>query len=197
MKPLSLNTPHLIVMVGIPGAGKTFFAEHFSETFKAPYVNFERLRSELFNEPTYNAKEKAIISRVSNYLLDELFKTGQTIVLEVPSSTKAERQAITRRAKDNGYEPLIVWVQTESSSAKARSTKAVKGKHMMSSEVFDSAIKTFSAPGASESPIVISGKHTYASQLKIVLSRLIPPKPVVQTSPPLPTGAERRRLTIR
>lgn len=173
MKPLNLSTPHLIIMTGIPGSGKSFFAEHFSSTFKAPYVNFEKIRQQIFENPVYSNDEQAVVSRIVDYMLDELFKTNQTIVFEGPADTRTSRLQIAKKARDNGYNPMLVWVQTESIAAKARATKVVKGSPAISKERFDTIISKFNAPSPNEKPLVISGKHTYASQLKIVLGRLI------------------------
>ncbi|MBI3889304.1 hypothetical protein HY312_01855 [Candidatus Saccharibacteria bacterium] len=41
MKSLNLTKPHLIVVVGIPGAGKTYFGQQFSTTFNAPYLKYD------------------------------------------------------------------------------------------------------------------------------------------------------------
>ncbi len=183
MKPLSLSKPHLIVMVGIPGAGKSFFAEHFASTFNAPYVSYDRIRSELFNDPTHSDDENAIIGRVSDYLLDELLKTGQTVIFEGSALARTERQDIAARARSGGYEPLFVWVQTESATARQRVLKSSKGKATLSDKQFESLLGRFTAPNAAEKAIVISGKHTYASQLKIVLQRLIGPQQAPHTPP--------------
>ena len=40
MKPPIPAIPHVILMIGIPGAGKSTFAERFSETFQAPIVSY-------------------------------------------------------------------------------------------------------------------------------------------------------------
>lgn len=193
MKSLSLTKPHVIVMVGIPGSGKSYFAERFAETFNAPLISFERLRNELFNKPTYSDDEKAIIGRVCDYMLGELYKTHRTFIYEGPADSRTERQAIARLARTTGYEALFVWVQTESSTARSRVKKAVKGKTTISPAQFDSALKRFSAPHATEKAIVISGKHTYASQLRIVLKRLVEPRveDVSAMEPPVRTTANR------
>ncbi|MEP7205079.1 MAG: AAA family ATPase [Candidatus Saccharibacteria bacterium] len=176
MKSLSLTKPHVIVMVGIPGSGKSYFADRFAETFNAPLISYGRIRDELFNVPTYNDDENTIIGRVSDYMLGELYKTHRTFIYEGPADSRTERQAIARLARTVGYEALFVWVQTESATAQSRVKKAVHGKVTISPAQFDSALKHFSAPHASEKAIVISGKHTYASQLRIVLKRLVEPR---------------------
>lgn len=162
MKPLTPTTPHVIIMVGIPGAGKTHFAEHFAKTFGAPYVNHHAV-GELAGS------DDATHARISSHFLDELLKTHRTIVFEGPTHTKAIRQALMKKIIKAGYKPLLVWVQTESVEAKRRSTKK-GGTHTSSS--YDQAIGLFQPPQASEQPVVISGKHTYASQVKMVLKHL-------------------------
>jgi predicted kinase len=197
MKPLSLSKPHLIIMVGIPGSGKSFFAEHFADTFKAPFVNFHHFRKELFNFPTFDKDEEEIIGRVANYMLDEVLKTGRTVVYEGQTDLRANRSLIAKIARDADYEPLFVWVQTEPITAKKRSTKPNMDKPALSDEQFNIKLKRFSIPHQNEKAIVISGKHPYASQLKIVLKHLIEPR--TQISEPVhvihPSG--NRNILIR
>ena len=176
-------------MVGIPGSGKSFFAEHFSKTFNAPMVSEEFLNS------IVSSKEQTIVS-VSEYILNELFKTNQTLVYDGDATTRTGRQSFAKLAKSRGYEPLFIWVQTESVSAKQRATKSGK-INTLTSEEFNDAIKKFTPPNASEKAIVISGKHTYASQLKIVLTRIASER---QNSPAvrdIPTTPTRRSFLIR
>jgi predicted kinase len=182
MKSLSLSKPRLIVMVGIPGSGKSFFAEHFADTFKAPIISFHRLRHELFNFPTFSKDEDEIIGRVANYMLDELLRTGRTIVYEGQSSLRTDRAFIAKKSHETGYEPLFVWVQTEPETARKRAIKPSNDKPALSVEQFESKIKQFGVPHRTEKYIVISGKHTHASQLKIVLKHLAEPRAQVQVS---------------
>lgn len=197
MRTLSLNKPHLIVMVGIPGSGKSFFIEHFAETFNAPLVSFDHLRNELFHTPTFNNNEYEIIQRIADRQLDELLKTGRTILIDGSAQQRQSRTNLTKKARDAGYETLFIWVQTESVAARHRATKPVKGKTALSQEQFDAAVKRFSAPHLTEHAVVISGKHTYASQLKIVLKRLIEPRTEIADAQVAPRSAPNRNILIR
>jgi ATP-dependent protease HslVU (ClpYQ) ATPase subunit len=165
MKPLTPTTPRAIIMVGIPGSGKTAFAERFSKTFQAPVIN-ERATQYLLGLDEESAK------KVSQLLLDELLKTRRTLIYEAPILTKVSRLNLSKYVQAAGYEPLFIWVQTESLEAKRRATRKQKDDSQLTSEEFDAAIRRFSPPSATEKVVVISGKHTYASQLKIVLKRL-------------------------
>jgi len=197
MKPLRLSKPHMIVMVGIPGSGKSFFAEHFAQTFSAPYINYDHIRSQLVAQPTYSNAETATVGRIGHHMLLELFKTDQTIVYEGPSDARTDRQEIAKLAKKAGYEPLFVWAQTESLAAKSRALKTTKGKSILSVEQFEARVRHFTAPNASENAVVISGKHTYASQLKIVLKRLLPANNDTMPVNTVPRRTEGRHIAIR
>lgn len=177
MKQLTPASPHVIVMVGIPGAGKSAFAGHFAETFKTPYVNQSHLMREFSISP-----ETA--EHVSYHMLDEIMKTRRTLIYEGSTATKPERLSLIKYIVSQGYRPLMVWVQTDTLEAKRRATKEFpKGSGLTPSE-FDQAVSAFESPIAKDNAIVISGKHTYASQLKIVLKQLASDRPEVK----IPTG---------
>jgi ATP-dependent protease HslVU (ClpYQ) ATPase subunit len=178
MKPLTPATPRAIIMVGIPGAGKSAFAERFARTFQAPFINQRAIQYELELTP-------AAADKIGMLMLDEILKTNRTLIYEGPTASKVNRTAVIRRVTAAGYEPLIVWVQTESIEAKRRAIKRQPNGSEISGEEFDTAIKRFTPPSVQEKFIVISGKHTYASQLKIVLKRLAGEhRPSTEPEPP-------------
>jgi predicted kinase len=171
-------------MVGIPGAGKSFFAEQFAESFNAPLVSFEHIRNDLFNEPIFSSDEQEIIARMASHIITELFKTNQSIVFDGSSSQRTDRALLTKIANSAGYEAIFVWVQTERVTARQRSIKGKNGIHLTVDQ-FETIVTQFSIPHTSERTIVISGKHTYASQLKNVLSHLVTPRVEAVSSQPV------------
>jgi predicted kinase len=188
MKPLSLARPHLIIMVGISGAGKSQFAAQFADTFKAPLISRDAVLEQIFiDDKSGVAESDTTANRITTYLLNQLLKTGQTIVFDGASDSRVERLELAKAAKSAGYESLFVWVQTDPTEAKRRAAKQ-KTRSLTSGD-YEAALSRFRVPTASEKVVVISGKHTFASQLKIVLKRLagehteaaaktiIPPRP--------------------
>jgi predicted kinase len=190
MKSLSLSKPHLLIMVGIPGSGKSFFAEKFSEMFHAPYVSYDRI----MDVGEGNAEQAA---RYMTYLLHELIKTGQTLVVDGLADTRAQRAELKHLAHVAGYKPLFIWVQTDVATAKARALKTStdKGRGMTPHE-YDQVAGYFMPLSAMEKPVVISGKHTYATQARIVLKNLAAPR---GQAPPSDRGDPpgRRNIIIR
>jgi len=187
MKPINPKKPHLIIMVGIPGAGKSFFAEHFAVTFKAPIISFDKIRQQLFDSPSFSKSEDEVIIKIVNYMFDEISKTDQTVIYDGQADQKNDRTAIAKKAYDSGYDPLFIWVQTEPTAAKLRATSS-KNTLRLTINQFNSKLKEFNIPQSTENPIVISGKHTYNSQLKIVLKSLVAPtaapKPITTNNSP-------------
>lgn len=193
MKSLSLNQPHIIIMVGVPGAGKTFFAEKFAETFNAPYLSLEKIIP--FTTTDHDA------SVLMQQQLTELLKTRRTFIIEGDTDTRTERDKLTRKAKAAGYESLVVWVQTDPATAKSRSIRETKDKvnRTLTPDEYDRIVKRFTAPNAIERPTVVSGKHTYATQAKIVLKKLTAAtRPEISTHdrPPVRTEERTRRNNI-
>lgn len=192
MKPLTPNTPHVIIMVGIPGSGKTTFAKRFTKTFDAPYINVHEI-SELAGI------DGPASSKVAMMMFNELLKTNRTLIFEGAASTRSQRMALASIITKSGYKALMVWVQTDPTESKQRATKKQKGVLVMSSEEFDVAYNQFQNPLISEKPVVISGKHTYATQLKAVLKRLATTTRAVVVPPASdqPRTVSGRNITVR
>lgn len=182
MKSLSLTKPLVLMVIGIPGAGKSFFSRQFSDTFGAPLVSYDILRTELYSEEPHNKQQVEIVSKIANIQFSELLKTNKTIIIDGLGDTRKERVDIRKIALDAGYDTLIVWVQTDNATAEYRSLKRSKRRKddefniSLSHEQFTTLEKRFTPPSDSDKYIVISGKHTYATQAKIVLKKLVAPR---------------------
>ena len=189
MKPLTPNSPHVIIMVGIPGSGKTTFAEHFAKTFQAPYINPRDVS-------VLTGIDSKATEKVTNLLFDQLLKTKQTLIYEGSTSLRSQRSALEKKVVSIGYTALFVWVQTDPVESRHRATKKQKTKTLNSAE-FDQALQRFQNPVEAEKAVVISGKHTYATQLKAVLRRTALPR----SQQPVPTAQPRivpgRNIIVR
>ncbi len=195
MKSTDTNKPHLIITVGIPGSGKSFFAEHFADIFKAPIVSYDLIRKEIFTNPAFSDDEDEILKKVANHFLDEVLRTKRTVIFEGKTNLRSDRLALAKKAHNAGYEPLFVWAQAESSVAKRRATKPSVEKPALTEDEFMQKQRQFTAPHPNEKAIVISGMHTFASQLKIVLKHLIEPRnTTVETNGSIPPHASRNYL---
>lgn len=198
MKSLHLSKPHLLIVVGIPGSGKTFFASQFTDTFNIPFIHYSAIQS--MRQTPLTEEETA---EIAGLLFRELVKTEQTLLIEGPGASRTERTALAQQARTHGYEPLFIWVQTEPAAARTRATKGVRGSSYqpISPDAFDAESRRFTALHSTEKYLVISGKHTYASQARMVLKRLVEPGLEVRRATPIisnvrPAQKTNRRITI-
>ncbi len=200
MKSLSLAKPLVIVVIGLPGAGKSFFGRQFSETFGAPMISGDRLRHILGVSNGRNPSGQPTVAELVSYQLDELFKTQKTFIVDGLMSTRAERMALRKQAKAKGYDVLLIWIQTDPATSQYRSMKRSKQKEddkfnpSLSGEDFAHVSRRFQPPIVSELYVVISGKHTYATQARIVLKKLVAPRVSETNARPI-IGHENRPVT--
>ncbi len=194
MKPLTPASPHAIIMVGIPGSGKSTFAERFADTFQAPIVSQTKLQHE------FGLDVKAAES-LRDFILSEYMKTKRTVLIDGGLDAKADREVAVRMLVKAGYRPLIVWVQTDTTESLRRASKPYPRGSGLDADEFDRLVDLFDPPHEKEKTVVISGKHTYASQLKIILKQLATPdasQPKLPPTPkPKPDRSQSRRVFIR
>lgn len=177
MKSLSLSKPHLIIVTGVPGAGKTFFAEQFAKTFNAPMISADHLRNIVCDEQSGGVHNERIVTfRLLFNQLEQLLVTKSTIVIDGGSDTRAERQELTKKARASGYDSLVVWVQTDLPTSKHRTVNSAKrhgGKSQyVNLDQYERALNRFTPPNNIENSVVISGRHTYATQARVILKKL-------------------------
>lgn len=172
IKKLQLQKPHVVVVVGIPGSGKTFFAEKFSDMFTAPFLDFSTYRQAI-------ADPDQAMQLASTAFL-QLLRTRESVVIEGIGELFSERQTMHDIAKKNGYDVFYVWIQTEPATAKRRSVQAKDAT--MNEDEFMQRLEQFDNFKKGEAFVVVSGRHTYATQAKTVLRRLVDDRPTTDPS---------------
>lgn len=183
MKSLSLQRPLVLIVIGIPGAGKSFFANQFSDMFSAPLVSFDKIYHRLITTPTYKKEELMIVQDIVSIQAEELAKTNKVFIIDSGYGTKTHRLNLQSSLKKHGYDTITVWVQTSHETAKRRAMKRNPRKnddmynHSLSEQQFQSLSEKLASPAPRENYIVISGKHTFGVQAKSVLQRIVTPRP--------------------
>ena len=152
--------PYAILVLGAPMSGKTSFAEHFSTSIEAPFINFDKLQRQ------FKLTRKATIE-----FIRIMARGKQTIVIEGMGETENDREEMRKLFIELGYRTALVWVQTDMNAIKQRMLHRYK-KLADAKAALSASYEHLEAPTEEEAPIVISGKHTPQTQIKNVLSRL-------------------------
>lgn len=170
------------MVIGVPGAGKSFFARQFASTFTTPLVSYDYIRSRLFEAPQFTSKEESMVYSLAGQQITELLKTEKTIIIDGGLNDKGDRAALAKLAHKAGYGSLVIWVQTDTSASRQRATRRSNKRPgdalntSMSVEQFTTLSAELTPPTPQEQFVVISGKHTFATQAKAVLKKLVQPR---------------------
>lgn len=154
------SQPRAILVFGAPCSGKTTFCDKFCHRFKIPFLNFTEMMAEY--DFTF---DQCLVA------LDLLTQTGRDIVIEGGLDSEADRRYLRRVLKNAGYATSLIWVQTDITTIKFRLKSRFKSAAKAKS-TYDHQTSVIEAPAERENPIVISGKHTFKTQLSHVLARL-------------------------
>jgi predicted kinase len=170
--------PFLIMLYGFPGAGKTYFARQLTEHLQVAHVHGDRIRGELFEHPRYDKEENEVISQLMDYMTGEFLNAGLSVIYDVNAMRGNQRRVLREMArKYRGVQPILIWLQIDPESAYVR-TQARDRRRSDDKYAGPADRATFERiAGAMQNPqnedyIVISGKHTFATQLSALMKRL-------------------------
>lgn len=97
----------LILMVGVPGAGKTTVAKKVVDK-GFHYLNADQIRAELYgSEAEQGDKEK--VFGIFFERLQEAMTKGLSIIIDNTNLNPRQREPILEMAKNNGYNDVQLW----------------------------------------------------------------------------------------
>jgi predicted kinase len=170
MAKLVPTKPLFVLLYGFPGSGKTFFARQITEQLAATHVQSDRIRAELFQNPTYGKDENHVVISLMNYMTGEFLNAGVSVVYDVNAMRASQRRALRNMAIKAGAEPVMVWLQIDTESAFQRAGKRDRRKaddhysQQLGRSEFDQLLSGMQNPDATERYLVISGKHVFNTQ---------------------------------
>jgi predicted kinase len=178
MSKPSFTRPTFILLYGFPGSGKTFFARQLSESLGAAHVHGDRIRSELFEQPRYDARENEVVSHLMEYMAEEFLNAGISVIYDMNAMRMSQRRALRDMARKHKAEPLLVWVQIDMDSSFGRVNKRDRRRAddrfaaPLDQATFEQIVGRMQNPTQAEDYVVISGKHTFNTQQHMVLKKM-------------------------
>lgn len=170
MSKIIPTKPILVLLYGMSGSGKTFFARQLTEQLQAAHLQADRIRSELFETPSFNKEENHIVASLMAYMTGEFLHSGVSVVFDMNVPRVAQRRALRNLATKNKAETVLVWFQVDPDTAYGRAThrdRRTADDHYaqdMSPEIFRAQLANLQNPDASEKFVVVSGKHVFTMQ---------------------------------
>jgi predicted kinase len=91
----------IIIVFGLPGAGKSYFAQGLAARIGAEYVNSDRIRKKMFGNRTYSEKEKMSVYDEMLAGTRQAAESNKTLVLDATFYRDAIRREFIKVAGDD------------------------------------------------------------------------------------------------
>jgi predicted kinase len=95
----------IIIVFGLPGSGKSFFATRLAKKLNAGYLSSDQLRKEMFSVRTYSLKEKMAVYDTMRMAMKEAVKNKIDLVLD----GSFYKESIRKQFKDDIREKQALW----------------------------------------------------------------------------------------
>ena len=152
--------PRALLVFGAPCSGKSTFSKKFAKRFNLAFFDLEELQSK------YHLSRKVIL-----VFIEQIAKTGQTVLIEGCLNTERDREEVRHVLRAAGYATSTIWIQTDIATIRSRLKARYKNVEE-AKNTYDSMVAALEAPSEAEAPIILSGKHTFETQVKHVLAGL-------------------------
>ena len=110
----------LVMLMGLPGAGKSYCAASLAAALGAAHVATDHLRSRLFIAASYAEEENAAVFGIAKALLDELLTDGHVVVLDATHLLARYRAPVEKVARTHSAALFHVLVTADDADVRAR-----------------------------------------------------------------------------
>lgn len=134
--------PTLILLVGVPGSGKTTYAQKYiQEHTDIIHLSSDNIRKELWGDESIQGDNNEVFSLMQTRAIDAL-NNGQSVVYDATNITRKDRSyIITLCPKFVKIESHIIWAPIETCIERDAERERTVGK-----AVIDKMLKRFQAP---------------------------------------------------
>ena len=92
----------VVIVFGLPGSGKSYFASRLAKMIRADYINSDRLRKEMFKESTYSTQEKAAVYHEMLAKMMEAVNQNRNVVLDATFHKNDTRKLFMKEMEGKG-----------------------------------------------------------------------------------------------
>lgn len=102
----------IVIVFGLPGSGKSYFASRLAKVINAEYINSDRVRKEMFQKRVYSDEEKKAVYDKMLDQMKESVKRKKNLVLDGTFHKKAIRKIFVEEMKGKS-EIIFIEIQAD------------------------------------------------------------------------------------
>jgi predicted kinase len=89
----------IVIVFGLPGSGKSYFASRLAKLINGGYVNSDQLRKEMFKNRTYSEQEKAAVYKAMLEKMKEAIQQNRNLVVDATFHKSKTRKPFIEETK--------------------------------------------------------------------------------------------------
>ena len=117
------NSKIIIILIGIPHAGKTTFSKYMQEKYNYKLVSTDDIKKRIYKNGKYDVKHLFEIQKIE---LETLMKKNYSIVADSNNSKKIYRYDIIKLANKYNYKHYSIYIESNLEDVKKRLIKDEK-----------------------------------------------------------------------
>lgn len=106
---MSSSTAIAILVCGLPGSGKTYFAKRFAPAIDAAYFSSDIMRKTISPDHTYTPREKANVYTALLERMGHALRAAQTVVIDATFYKEGLRNEFAQEAR--AANTKVIWIE--------------------------------------------------------------------------------------
>ncbi|MCA9959774.1 MAG: ATP-binding protein [Ardenticatenaceae bacterium] len=125
--PFVRNGGSLLLMVGLPGSGKSSIVENLYKLVPFVLISTDGIRAQIRRRPQYTASEMTLVYQLSYQLIERRLRSGQRVVFDASNYLAARRDHVAKLAESCGAPVAVCLVQAAQETIRERLFRRVTG----------------------------------------------------------------------
>src|SRR5688572_4104905 len=113
----------IIIVLGLPGTGKSYFAEKLSDRIAAVHINSDKLRNALQARGKYTIEDKLHVYRVMAKKTDQALHQGKSVIVDATFYKREMVDLFIKLAKDHAVPVRIIKIEADETLVQERLQK--------------------------------------------------------------------------